>query len=367
MASLGTTPGALPPTVPRTAPKEKPVPKYKGPPVGKEERVLEGHGDEVSGVAFSPDGRWLASGGRGSKLMIWDTATWEGLVLGRQSSIRGVAFSPDGRRVATAGWNGDVKIWDTTGQKMVSTFANQNKESKRNQKDGKDSVYCVAFSPDGNRIAFGGGKKQFIISEGRGERAFGKKNETIKLWDLAVRKELTPLHGHMGFIRGVAFSPDDRWIASGGTDLLVKIWDSATGREKLSLKEHTEAVTCVAFSPDGLRIASASADGTAIIWETATGQQLHTLSGHDGTVSSVAFSPDGLQIATGSFDKTAKIWDTTTGRELLTLSGHDDAVNSVSFSPTPAESDLLATASRDTTIRIWAVSIEDGRKPQDAE
>ena len=158
------------------------------------------------------------------------------------------------------------------------------------------------------------------------------------------------LSGHNGPVSSVAWSPDEKRLATGSSDKTAKVWDAGNGEELFTLTGHSEEVSSVAWSPDGKRLATGSGDKTAKVWDAASGQALLTLRGHSGRVSSVAWSPDGKRLATASSDKSVKVWDARTGRELSTLNGHGAAVNSVAWSP---DGSRLATGSADNTGKVW--------------
>jgi WD40 repeat protein/serine/threonine protein kinase len=285
--------------------------------------TLNGHTGDVGSVAFSLDGRRLASGSRDKTVKIWDSATGKELLSlkGHTEAVMSVAFSPNGQRLASGSWDKTVKIWDSViGKELLSL------------KGHTGIVLSVAFSPDGQRLAS------------------GSQDMMVKIWDSATGKELLSL-GHAGEVASVAFSPDGRQLASGSNDGGVELWDSAIGKKLFSLqKGPTDSVRSVAFSPDGRRLASGSNDKTVKIWDSVTGKVLFSLDGHAGPVESVAFSPDGQRLASGSADRTVKTWDSRNGKELFSLKGHAVAINSVAFSP---DGQRLASGSDDLTVKLW--------------
>jgi hypothetical protein len=171
----------------------------------------------------------------------------------------------------------------------------------------------------------------------------------VRLWDAGSGQELRILKGHTDQVYCVAFSPDGTRLASAG-DGTVKLWDVASGQELRTLKRHSKEVYNVAFSPDGTRLASAGWDGSLKLWDGASGQELHTLKGHSREVSSVAFSPDGARLASAGADGSVKLWDTASGQELRTLKRHTGQVYSVAFGP---DGKWLASAGNDGTVRLW--------------
>jgi len=284
---------------------------------GRQLRELKGHTGHVNCVAFSPDGTLLA-GGDAKTVRLWEIKTGQQLreLKGHTSPVDYVAFSPDGTHLATAG---DVpRLWDVkTGQQLLEF------------KGHALSPSCVAFSPDGTRLAT------------------GSWDHTARLWDARTGRQLLELKGDQ--VNFVAFSPDGTRVATANIDDNARVWDVGTGKALLELRGHTDSVYGVAFSPDGTRLATASDDMTARLWDARTGESLLELKGHTGKVSDVAFSPDGLRLATASDDKTARLWDARSGYGPLDFKG---AAICLAFS---SDGTGLVTSTRDNTARLWDV------------
>ncbi|EPQ53524.1 WD40 repeat-like protein [Gloeophyllum trabeum ATCC 11539] len=203
-------------------------------------------------------------------------------------------------------------------------------------------VRSVAFSPDDRHIAS------------------GSNDRTIRLWNAQTGEAVgEPLRGHEYSVQSVAFSPDGKHIVSGSDDSTVRVWDAQTGQAMSEpLRGHGYSVRSVAFSPDGKHIVSGSDDNTIRVWDACTGQAVgDPLKGHKASVRSVAFSPDGKHLVSGSSDKTIRLWDAETGEEIgEPLRGHESSVSSVAFSP---DGKTIVSGSHDKTIRLWDAQTGD--------
>jgi WD40 repeat protein len=335
---------------------------------GRELRTLSGT-SSISSLAFSPDGKTLASGSgdllsHDNTIMLWEVESGRELrTLSRHSGkVFSLAFSPDGKTLASGSLDKTIKLWDVESGREMRTL-------------NTDGVF-VAFSPDGKTLAGDSGDtiKLWDVTSGielrtlKGQSnavwsvAFSPDGKTlasgsetqIKLWDVTKGRELRRLTGHSSEVLSVAFSPDGKMLAS-CSETQIKLWDVTIGTELRTLggQHWGDKVNSVAFSPDGMSLASGSDDGDISLWDVTSGRESRTFPAHFAYTDSVAFSPDGKTLTSKSTGGTIKLWDLTSGRELRTLTGHSDAVLSVAFSP---DGKSLATGSEDKTIKLWDLS-----------
>ncbi len=370
----------------------------------------------VNSVAFSPDGKTLAAGGGDNVVKLWDVVTGQKKAVPKaqlkneingvmelegahEGQVRAVAFSPDGRTVATAGsTDRTIRLWRLSSveagrsARPVLTFTRQT-----------GRVFCLAFSPDGKTLASGGAPATLTIWDipsgaeretfqvpDRGFRslAYSPDGRTlasagiggpIRLWDLKSGKEKKTLNGPIWF-SSLAFASDGKRIASGGGDGTVKLWDVGNGREWASLTHGDEWIYSVAFSPDGKTLAAGTGDDEVMLWDVVAAKPIGALQGHNDTVQAVVFSPDGKTLATGGEDSVVKLWDLTKCRSgvfsrqpktnpnvwyrnnpqsaaqaslVRNFAGHLASITGVAFSPNGT---ILASSSRDTTVLLWDVA-----------
>ncbi|KAF3931048.1 hypothetical protein ABW20_dc0104494 [Dactylellina cionopaga] len=286
-------------------------------------KTLEDHYRTVLSVAFSPDNKQLASASEDQTIRIWDTSS--GALVRTLWNAQPVAFSPDGKQLASiSGLNDEtVQLWDAASGELMQTLEGHSRQ-----------VRSVRFSPDNKQMASVSGDQSIII------------------WDASSGVLVKSLKGHTEPVNSVAFSPDGGQLASGSDDKTVKLWDIASQALILTLDGH-EMVLSVAFSPDGMRLVSVSDKGTVKLWDTASGVLIQTLEDHDKWLQSIEFSPNGTQLASGSSDETVKLWDMASGALVQTFKGHGERVISVAFSP---DGKQLASGSYDVTIKLWDIA-----------
>ena len=303
-------------------------------PVGE---PLAGHTDAVSSVAFGGD--VLVSGSLDDTVRLWAPRAGDPLgttLRGHQDSVTSVAFDPAGGLLASGGFDTTIRLWDpATGAPVGSPLVGHT-----------DAVSALSFDP-----------KAFDpkASDPKGGRlASAGLDGSIRLWDTARGVPLgAPLLGHAGAVDDVEFSPDGVLLASAGDDATVRLWDPATGRQRgPPLAGHDDHVFAVAFSRDGTRLAAGDADGVVTIWDMTADnpRELRRLRSA-APVRGLAFSPDGTTLATAEFDNAVRLWDLTAAEPVgRALTGHTDTVYAVLFTP---DGGALVSAGADGTVRLW--------------
>ena len=297
--------------------------------IERPELILQtGHSSKVEAIAFSPDGRYLASGSADTTIKLWDAGLGHELrtLSGHSGGVKAVVFSPDGRLLASGGNDGKVRLWDiSTGREMMALPGHASR------------INALAFSPDGRTLASGGA------------------DNLIKLWETKNGRELRTLTGHYGWVLALAFSPDGQSLASGSADKTAMLWDVAAGRALSTLTEHTNRIKAVAFSPDGETLASGGDDQTVMLWKTPKGRLRRALPGRSGPFLALAFSADGARLIACAADRTIKQFDVAARREtgvIVDRAGLEKYEVAV-FSP---DGSHLATCNGSRTIELRRVA-----------
>ncbi|HUD83469.1 MAG TPA: tetratricopeptide repeat protein, partial [Candidatus Saccharimonadales bacterium] len=338
---------------------------------------LEGHTDRVLHIAFSTDGRRIASASSDKTVRVWEPATAKEIVAlkDHKAPVAFVVFSPqDRRRLASVGEDGTLKVWDVYTDKdaLISGIATVKELGPyleipagpdlaastvglMGSPFGQGAVLTVSAISMGRTKALGGIGHVAFHPDGV-RLALAGDDKTVKIWDINRRIKLHELQGHTRRVYRVAFSKDGKFLASAGDDKTVIVWDANAGKKIRDLEGHTGKVYQIVFSPDGERLASVSDDNTVRVWDLSTDKKPLILEEHDGRINQVAFSPDGQRLATAGDDKTAKVWDAVSGKRLLNLQGHTARVTQAVFNPDPngnPRGRRVVTSSDDKTVKIW--------------
>ena len=327
-------------------------------------RSLLGHRDRVNSVAYSPDGRWIATAASDGTARLWDVKTGEEvrrLEVPRAWFPR-ILFSPDNELI--------VASVVSPGEKGVDEQAVIGWNRRTGEKVRQFPGFSFAFSPDGRLIACGG----------RDRDKDGWIRGVIRLYDFATGKMLRELSGHLTEVVSLAFSSDGKSLVSVGITLqgvstgepgegetrFTRVWDVATGKENRTSFPQEQRSRIRTFSPDGRTLGSCGgSDGDEImLWEAATGGRRAKLTGHTRGAWGIAFSPDGRTLASAGGDGAVRLWDLPSGKEVGCLEAHKGCVSSVAFSP---DGRTLVSGGLDKIAYLWDVSRITGRRREPAE
>ena len=323
-------------------------------PDGKETALFTEHTGQANALAFSADGKILASGGyinpviqlwdpdtdsqlatltlpegtqsistltfaktntilisldQSGNINYWDVNTHKKVldIVTEPSSYGAVAVSKDGSTFATGNRHGTIRLWNAT---MEHKFADWG-----NHVQGQD-IFALAFSSDGKILAS------------------GREDKTVRLWDTEKRAKIATLEGHEASVAALAFSPDGKILAIGDAGKVIKLWDVDTQRERATLIGHTNGISALTFTPDGKTLASSSYDGTIRFWNPNIGQEhLIFTTGHTEWVKAVAFAENGITLATAAFTGVVEVWNLKTAQELTTFTeAKNDLTGTFAFS-----------------------------------
>lgn len=309
----------------RRATKVKRVTEHQQPGAGPAPRILRGHRELVAAVAFSPDGRTLATGSADYTAKLWDTRTWRPVrALRAADSINGLAFAPDGAILAIAARDA-ITLWDASNGQRLRSLA---------QTGG-----AVAFSPDGKLLA-----------------ALGAGDYAVRIWHTSDWRRPRALGGEKA--ESLAFSPDGSILAVGGVDR-IDLWDTTAWTVRHTLRGQWGPsaffrqgwAKSVAFSRDGSQLAAATQDSAVHIWSTASWTEVAALRApHGAGVYSASFSPDGRFVAAGCSDGNVLVWNVATSQQTKSLWAHAESVLAVAISH---DGKLLASGGSDGLVAIW--------------
>lgn len=281
-------------------------------------------GHKILCTAYSPDSKYIATGGVDDRIFIWDAKTGNIInELKNRNWPLTLKFSPDGKYLVSSGRTKLVKIWDYKTGKIINQL-----------KGHRSQILSLDISPDGNYIAT------------------GSSDKLIKLWDLNQGIFIRDLKGHRDEVTSVAFSPDGKKLASGSEDHTIKEWNIPSGTEIRTIKNaHRADIRCVAYSPTGEYLASGADDKMINLWKN--GKKYNSFIGHKHILQHLAFSPDGEYLLSGGYDKFFILWETNTGRIIYSSDRQRDKVLAVGFSP---DGKKMTTADLTYDLKFWDIS-----------
>jgi WD40 repeat protein len=288
-------------------------------------KKMEGHTDEIKGVAFSNDGLRIVSGGLDNSVRVWDAASGkqDKLLQGHTKQVWSVAFHPNNRQVFSASWDTTVRLWDVkTGN-----------EAKRYTHPL--DVNGIAIARDGNTF----------LSACDDKHAY--------LWNTSSGDQMRSYSGNTNFVYAVAFAPDGKHLATGGVDRTPRIYELATGTLVRACDSQSNSIYQIAFTNDSKQLLT-SGDSAIHVWDVATGKEVRRLEGHTGLVQAMAISPDGRRLVTGGDDRIIRLWDVASGKELYQFKGHTDTVTCLAFAH-DGRRIVSGSGSMDRTVRVWGL------------
>lgn len=262
--------------------------------------TLKDHTDTLKEMAWSHDGRLLASGTVDGTIYLWNSAMGS-LSHTLASRINSLAWSPDSQLLASGTLDGTVELWNPRNGTLLYTLEGHNAPTK------------VAWSPNGSLLAS------------------CSSDRTIRFWNPKDGKPICMLR-HPHLITVIVWSPNSRLLASGSNDGTIRIWDPLSGKLQYTFRGHTNQIRSIAWFSDGQFLASCSNDNTVRLWHLEETEH-KTFVGHSDIVNDIAWSPDGKQLVSCSDDKTVGLWNAETGVRIHTLEGFTQAVWKVSWSP----------------------------------
>jgi WD40 repeat protein len=310
--------------------------------------IIESPNDFINSVALSPNGKYALSGYENNTISLWDISTGQQIkiIKGHTGPVNSLAFSSDSKYFVSGSDDKTSRYWDVEKGQQIHIFD-----------DHINYVSSVALSSDGRYVLTGCG------------------DSFVRLWDVNSGDYIKSFEGHFDPIQSVAISPDSSYIlsanrasfkntvyAGGGTKYrsrskYLRLWEFKSGKELLSsdkfFKGHNGSINSICFTPDSKYVLSGGSDHTLILWNVSSGRKVRKFKGHTGPVNSLDISSDGKFVVSGSDDKTIKLWKISSSRAINTFYGHSDSVTSVKFG---ADTNFILSGSKDGTMRLWSVN-----------
>ena len=346
LSSIYQAPTTLPKT-PTKAAKGVSIPQI--PPMSNMLFACYGHSSRVTSLAWSPNGKWLASASYDKTVQVWDATNGKQLSTYKEhrDRVNALVWSPNSTHLASASDDGTVRVWNALSGTLLVTYTGHN-----------GPVNALAWSPV--LSAYGNALPSQIASAGT--------DKTVHIWDSSQGINQYIFRNHTNAVYAVAWSPDGRRVASAGSDRLVLVWYPvkeqpkksffstltsllSVQRDVLKMGSHAGRVNGLAWSPDSKYIASASSDHWVLIRDALTGTTAYSYGiGRKGMKNCVAWAPNGKHIASGGNDKTVELWSLATKGSSFVYHGHVGYVTAVTWSP---DSTRIASAGVDRTIQVW--------------
>jgi len=337
----------------------------------KQVRTVAAHDVQVRGLAYSANGRWVASASDDERVRLWNPQTGEAgpdFEVGARPTA--LAFSPDGSRIVAATSDG-LRLWRVDsgeparhlgeGPAMTATFSRDGRSVAGGFTDAAARVWDVQSEALVATVLGHASGVTGAFFDSSGERLItASSDKTVRTWRVSNQEQLSIRQAHEAGVVSVDFDLGSDAVATAGRDRVLRLWNLKRRPLGNDERGHASGVYRTVFGPQGHTVASASGDHSVRLWDVATGAQLGVLRGHDDGVDSVAISPGGTLLASGSQDTTVRLWDVESATVHKVLSGHTERVWDVKFS---VDGERLASAGRDGDIRIWDVAsgLEVGR------
>ena len=272
-------------------------------------QVIKEHKGPVVSVAFSPDGKYLLSGGEDKMLLVWNLSTSEVAYKYEDNPYPPRALVVTQQNNVFIGSGPDIKMIDLQNN-TLAVF-----------KGYSTYIWSIGYAPERDKIVA------------------GSYNYDVYVWDVGTQNVDMVLKGHKKSVLPVAFSPDEKYIVTGSLDKSVKVWNAQTGECLKTLERHS-----------GKYFASASRDKTIRLWDFETGEVVRTFVGHDKGIFDIEFTPDGNHLLSASMDGSIRLWETRTGKMVYTFAAHEGAVNTIAIS---ADGKYFASGGADNKVILW--------------